>query len=59
MPKKFTGQNIKAVEARERKENIKNEKKLKEAITKEDAYWEDNDKQVQRKLQRKVSFFIY
>lgn len=56
MPKKFKGENSKAAEARARKEAAKQadlEKKQKEA---EDALWADDDKHVQRKLQRKVHF---
>lgn len=54
MPKKFTGENSKAAVARARKiaaqekQNYKKEKEI------EDAYWKDDDKLVQKKLQRKV-----
>ena len=53
MPK-FKGQNTKAVEARERKNQqakLEKQKKEKEA---EDKRWEDNDKHVLRKQQRKL-----
>ena len=53
MPKKFTGENSKAAEARARKDATRKEeqaKKLKEA---EDKLWEDNDKHVLRKQERK------
>lgn len=53
MPKKFTGENSKAAEARARKDAVRKEetaKKLKEA---EDKLWEDNDKHLLRKQQRK------
>lgn len=56
MPKKFVGENSKSAAARARKEEVKNEKKAKEQAAKEDAYWADNDKAVQKKLQRKVYF---
>ncbi|CDS41516.1 coiled coil domain containing protein 124 [Echinococcus multilocularis] len=52
MPKKF-GTNTKSQEARERKEAAKELQKAKEAKAEEDAYWEENDKHVNRKLQRK------
>lgn len=53
MPKKFVGENSKAVAARQRKENIKQEKdqKLKQRI--EDAAWEENDEKVLKKQQKK------
>ena len=55
MPKKnFGGGNPKAIEAREReaeKKRVATEKKQKEA---EDAYWRDDDKHAQRKMDRKV-----
>ncbi|VDK33821.1 unnamed protein product [Taenia asiatica] len=52
MPKKF-GTNTKSQEAREKKEAAKELQKAKQAKAEEDAYWEDNDKHVNRKLQRK------
>ncbi|XP_059058393.1 coiled-coil domain-containing protein 124 [Achroia grisella] len=53
MPKKFAGENSKAVAARQRKENAKQEKdqKLKKMI--EDAEWEDNDDKLKKKQQKK------
>ncbi|KAG6454949.1 coiled-coil domain-containing protein 124 [Manduca sexta] len=53
MPKKFVGENSKAVAARQRKENVKQEKdqKLKKMI--EDAEWEDNDEKLKKKQQKK------
>lgn len=53
MPKKFVGENSKAVAARERKENAKQEKdqKLKKMV--EDAAWEDNDEKLKKKQQKK------
>lgn len=59
MPKKFAGENSKAVAARQRKENIKEEKdqKLKKMI--EDAAWEDNDDKLKKKQQKKVSYLLF
>ncbi|XP_053616779.1 coiled-coil domain-containing protein 124 [Plodia interpunctella] len=53
MPKKFAGENSKAVAARQRKEDQKQEKeqKLKKMI--EDAQWEDNDDKLKKKQQKK------
>ncbi|XP_063549045.1 coiled-coil domain-containing protein 124 [Cydia strobilella] len=53
MPKKFVGENSKAVAARQRKEDAKTEKdaKLKKMI--EDAAWEDNDDKLKKKQQKK------
>ena len=53
MPKKFTGENTKSAQARARKDAVRKdeqERKLKEA---EDKLWEDNDKHVLRKQERK------
>ncbi|VDD74041.1 unnamed protein product [Mesocestoides corti] len=52
MPKKF-GTNSKSQEARERRETTKELQKAKHAEAEEAAFWEDNDKHVNRKLQRK------
>lgn len=54
MPKKFVGENSKAVAARQRKENEKLEKdqKMKKMI--EDAEWDDNDDKLKKKQQKKV-----
>ncbi|CAK1544385.1 unnamed protein product [Leptosia nina] len=53
MPKKFAGENSKAVAARQRKENAKQEKEqnLKKII--EDAEWEDKDDKLKKKTQKK------
>ncbi|KAJ2940709.1 hypothetical protein O0L34_g14819 [Tuta absoluta] len=53
MPKKFQGENSKAVAARERKEAQKTEKeqKLKKMI--EDAEWQDDDDKLKKKQQKK------
>lgn len=53
MPKKGPrGENSKAVEARARKEDKKNEEKDRKAQAEEDARWEDNDKMVLKKQNR-------
>ncbi|CAL1278906.1 unnamed protein product [Larinioides sclopetarius] len=52
MPKKFGG-NTKAMEARERKEAVKNAEKEKKEREAEEALWRDDDKHVVRKQQRK------
>ena len=56
MPKKFQGENTKAVVAKARRsEKVAIEKAKKEQIA-EDNYWKDDDKHVNKKLQRKVEF---
>lgn len=55
MPKKFTGENSKAVAARARKTSAKEAEAIRKKQEIEDAYWKDDDKQIQRKQQRKVS----
>ena len=54
MPKKFKGENSKAVEAKARKAAAKAEQDAAKQKAVDDAYWADNDKHVQRKQQRKV-----
>lgn len=54
MPKKFKGENSKAVEARARKATQKDEEELRKQEQLEDEYWKDDDKHLQKKLQRKV-----
>lgn len=54
MPKKFVGENSKAVAARERKENAKLEKDQKVKKSADDAEWEDNDDKLKKKQQKKV-----
>lgn len=54
MPKKFKGENTKAVVARQRKADARHEKEERLAKEKEDEYWRDDDKHVTRKQQRKV-----
>ncbi|CAH0694853.1 unnamed protein product [Spodoptera exigua] len=53
MPKKFAGENSKAVAARQRKENEKQEKEQKMKKMMEDAEWEDNDEKLKKKQQKK------
>ncbi|XP_050346421.1 coiled-coil domain-containing protein 124 [Nymphalis io] len=53
MPKKFAGENSKAVAARQRKENSKQEKEQKIKKIVEDAEWEDNDDKLKKKQQKK------
>lgn len=54
MPKKFKGENSKAVEARARKDAQKQAEKDQKEREKEDALWQDDDKHIARKQQRKV-----
>ena len=54
MPKKFVGENSKAVEARARKSAIADEKKAVASAAAEDERWADDDKQANKKQQRKV-----
>ena len=58
MPKKFKGENSKAVEARARKAAQKQEEKELKERQAEDEYWKDEDKHVMRKQQRKVQIYI-
>ncbi|VDM64817.1 unnamed protein product [Angiostrongylus costaricensis] len=53
MPKKFANENPKVIAARERKAAAKKDEETKKQKALEDAYWADNDKLVNRKLQRK------
>ncbi|XP_073987457.1 coiled-coil domain-containing protein 124 [Rhodnius prolixus] len=53
MPKKFTSVNTKAVAAKARKAEAKELQNSKEKQAFEDAYWQDDDKQVLKKQQRK------
>lgn len=55
MPKKNSawGENSKAVEARERKSNARKAEQDKKQKTVEDAYWKDDDKNIDRKKERK------
>ena len=54
MPKKFRGENSKAVEARARKAAQKEAETERKQQQLEDEYWKEDDKNVLKKLQRKV-----
>ncbi|KAM8962248.1 coiled-coil domain-containing protein 124 [Pelodytes ibericus] len=53
MPKKFQGENTKSATARARKAEAKAVADAKRKQEQEDAYWQDDDKHVMRKEQRK------
>ncbi|CAI4230275.1 unnamed protein product [Auanema sp. JU1783] len=53
MPKKFANENPKVTAARDRKETAKKTEQDRKQKAVEDAYWEDNDKLANRKIQRK------
>lgn len=53
MPKKFQGENTKSAAARARKAEAKAVADAKRQQAQEDAFWQDDDKHVQRKEQRK------
>ncbi|KAM4810201.1 coiled-coil domain-containing protein 124 isoform 1-T3 [Rhinophrynus dorsalis] len=53
MPKKFQGENTKSAAARARKAEAKAVADAKRQQALEDAYWQDDDKHVMRKEQRK------
>ncbi|GBP44584.1 Coiled-coil domain-containing protein 124 [Eumeta japonica] len=53
MPKKFQGENSKAIAARQRKENAKAEKDQKNKEKLEDLEWAENDKKLLKKQQQK------
>jgi len=55
MPKKFRGENSKAVEARARKAAQKEAETERKQQQVEDEYWKEDDKNVLKKLHRKVS----
>ncbi|CAL1688045.1 unnamed protein product [Lasius platythorax] len=52
MPKKFVGENSKAVAARARKAAAKEAETVKKAMEAEDKAWEDNNKQMLKKKQK-------
>lgn len=54
MPKKFAGENSKAVAARARKAAVKEAETIKKVKEAEDKEWEDNNKQVLKKKQKQV-----
>lgn len=53
MPKKFKGENSKAVAAKARKAEAAAEEKAKKDKAIEDAYWQEDDKHIKKKLARK------
>lgn len=53
MPKKFRGENSKAVEARARKQAQRDAETERKQQELEDEYWQDDDKHVLKKQQRK------
>lgn len=56
MPKKFAGENSKAVAAKARKEEKKKDEESRKQKAAEDEYWKDDDKLINRKTQRKVPY---
>lgn len=54
MPKKFVGENSKAVVARARKAAMKEAETSKKVQEAEDKAWQDDDKQLQKKKQKQV-----
>lgn len=58
MPKKFQGENSKALTARARKAEAKAVADARKKQEEEDALWEETDKHVLKKGQRKVSCHI-
>lgn len=59
MPKKFQGENSKSATAKARKAEAKAVADARKQKEIEDALWEDNDKRVAKKEQRKVRFMPY
>lgn len=57
MPKKFVGENSKAVVARARKAAVKEAETSRKAQEAEDKAWQDDDKQLQKKKQKQVGSF--
>lgn len=58
MPKKFQGENSKAVTARARKAEAKAVADARKKQQEEDALWQETDKHVLKKEQRKVSWLF-
>lgn len=54
MPKKFVGENSKAVAARARKAAAKEAETIKKALEAEERAWQDDDKQLLKKKQKQV-----
>lgn len=59
MPKKFIGENSKAVAARARKAAVKEAETIKKALEAEDRAWQDDDKQLLKKKQKQVCGSCY
>lgn len=59
MPKKFKGENSKAVVAKERKSALREAAEQEKKKQEEDEYWRDDDKHVTRKHDRKVWHSVY
>lgn len=59
MPKKFVGENSKAVAARARKAAVKEAENSKKAQEAEDRAWKDDDKQLLKKKQKQVKLIIF
>lgn len=58
MPKKFVGMNSKALEAKTRRDAIKQEADAKKQKAIEDELWKDDDKNIVKKQKRKASFVV-
>jgi len=56
MPKKFIGMNSKALEAKAKRDAIKQDADSKKQKAIEDEYWKDDDKNTAKKQKRKASF---
>lgn len=54
MPKKFRGENTKAVEARSRKAAVAESARQKKETDLQEAFWADDDKKLRKKHERKV-----
>lgn len=59
MPKKFVGENSKAVVARARKAAAKEAENSKKAQEAEDRMWKDDDKQILKKKQKQVITYLF
>lgn len=57
MPKKFVGENSKAVAAKARKAAVEEEKAALKQKQLEDEYWKDDDKNLAKKQAKKVKMF--
>ena len=59
MPKKFVGENSKAVAARARKAAAKEAENTKKALKAEEKAWQDDDKQLLKKKQKQVYEYLF